>query len=344
MNLSSERISNKDAFNSVYLTKLQREPKKKRRVSKISPFKSRRISEPILSMEDFERRFQFNNLVRAYNQLLVKKKSNFGSVDEKDSSNRLFLPMIKEIKIKKHGMNDISNELAYNESEYDTDNRKEGTKIKKNYNNAENNIIDSNNTLELKNINTKSNLNKSDSSLTQSLIENKSTLKSKLSLDYDRERKRLLLRNLSNDSLLAQYKVRYMIALKDFKDRTKIAKENYKDELTKIRNEILPKSKNEELFKPYEFDFNSNKMQIKLKNEFNFFQYKKPKKVVNAIDKRLLLMLKKLKMNKEKKNIWGVVKLKSDSLKPSQRSIQNMLRKQKKIEFDEIKFDSTEKN
>ena len=344
MNLSSERISNKDAFNSVYLTKLQREPKKKRRVSKISPFKSRRISEPILSMEDFERRFQFNNLVRAYNQLLVKKKSNFGSVDEKDSSNRLFLPMIKEIKIKKHGMDDISNEIAYNESEYDTDNRKEGTKIKKNYNNAENNIIDSNNTLELKNINTKSNLNKSDSSLTQSLIENKSTLKSKLSLDYDRERKRLLLRNLSNDSLLAQYKVRYMIALKDFKDRTKIAKENYKDELTKIRNEILPKSKNEELFKPYEFDFNSNKMQIKLKNEFNFFQYKKPKKVVNAIDKRLLLMLKKLKMNKEKKNIWGVVKLKSDSLKPSQRSIQNMLRKQKKIEFDEIKFDSTEKN
>ena len=344
MNLSSERISNKDAFNSVYLTKLQREPKKKRRVSKISPFKSRRISEPILSMEDFERRFQFNNLVRAYNQLLVKKKANFGSVDEKDSSNRLFLPMIKEIKIKKHGMDDISNELAYNESEYDTDNRKEGTKIKKNYNNAENNIIDSNNTLELKNINTKSNLNKSDSSLTQSLIENKSTLKSKLSLDYDRERKRLLLRNLSNDSLFAQYKVRYMIALKDFKDRTKIAKENYKDELTKIRNEILPKSKNEELFKPYEFDFNSNKMQIKLKNEFNFFQYKKPKKVVNAIDKRLLLMLKKLKMNKEKKNIWGVVKLKSDSLKPSQRSIQNMLRKQKKIEFDEIKFDSTEKN
>ena len=344
MNLSSERISNKDAFNSVYLTKLQREPKKKRRVSKISPFKSRRISEPILSMEDFERRFQFNNLVRAYNQLLVKKKSNFGSVDEKDSSNRLFLPMIKEIKIKKHGMDDISNEIAYNESEYDTDNRKEGIKIKKNYNNAENNIIDSNNTLELKNINTKSNLNKSDSSLTQSLIENKSTLKSKLSLDYDRERKRLLLRNLSNDSLLAQYKVRYMIALKDFKDRTKIAKENYKDELTKIRNEILPKSKNEELFKPYEFDFNSNKMQIKLKNEFNFFQYKKPKKVVNAIDKRLLLMLKKLKMNKEKKNIWGEVKLKSDSLKPSQRSIQNMLRKQKKIEFDEIKFDSTEKN
>ena len=344
MNLSSERISNKDAFNSVYLTKLQREPKKKRRVSRISPFKSRRISEPILSMEDFERRFQFNNLVRAYNQLLVKKKSNFGSVDEKDSSNRLFLPMIKEIKIKKHGMDDISNEIAYNESEYDTDNRKEGTKIKKNYNNAENNIIDSNNTLELKNINTKSNLNKSDSSLTQSLIENKSTLKSKISLDYDRERKRLLLRNLSNDSLFAQYKVRYMIALKDFKDRTKIAKENYKDELTKIRNEILPKSKNEELFKPYEFDFNSNKMQIKLKNEFNFFQYKKPKKVVNAIDKRLLLMLKKLKMNKEKKNIWGVVKLKSDSLKPSQRSIQNMLRKQKKIEFDEIKFDSTEKN
>ena len=344
MNLSSERISNKNAFNSVYLTKLQREPKKKRRVSKISPFKSRRISEPILSMEDFERRFQFNNLVRAYNQLLVKKKSNFGSVDEKDSGNRLFLPMIKEMKIKKHGMDDISNEIAYNESEYDTDNRKEGTKIKKNYNNAGNNIIDSNNTLELKNINTKSNLNKSDSSLTQSLIENKSTLKSKISLDYDRERKRLLLRNLSNDSLLAQYKVRYMIALKDFKDRTKIAKENYKDELTKIRNEILPKSKNEELFKPYEFDFNSNKMQIKLKNEFNFFQYKKPKKVVNAIDKRLLLMLKKLKMNKEKKNIWGVVKLKSDSLKPSQRSIQNMLRKQKKIEFDEIKFDSTEKN
>ena len=43
MNLSSERLSNKNASNSVYLTKLQREPKEKRRVSRISPFKSLHI-------------------------------------------------------------------------------------------------------------------------------------------------------------------------------------------------------------------------------------------------------------------------------------------------------------
>ena len=338
MNQSSERIYSKDVINSVYLTKLQREPKKKRRVSRISPFRSRRVSEPILSMEDFERRFQFNNLVRAYNHLLVTKKSTSSS-DEKDNS-KLILPMIKEIKIKKHGMNDTDteNEIKYNESENDTDNKT------KNFNNSVNDNIDTyNSKKESKDKSVKSKLNKSDATLTQSQSLNKSTSKSKLSLNYDKERKRLLLRNLSNDSLFAQYKVRYLIALKDYQDKTKLAKQNYQNELEKIRNEILPKSKNEEFFKAYEFDFNSNKMQLKLKNQFNFFQYIQPKKekVINPIDKRLLLMLKKLKINKERKSIFSEVKLKSSSLKPSQRSIQNMLRKEKRYELkDEIKIDS----
>ena len=338
MNQSSERIYSKDVINSVYLTKLQREPKKKRRVSRISPFRSRRVSEPILSMEDFERRFQFNNIVRAYNHLLVTKKSTSSS-DEKDNS-KLILPMIKEIKIKKHGMNDTGteNEIKYNESENDTDN-----KIK-NFNNSISDNIDTyNSKKESKDKSVKSKLNKSDATLTQSQSLNKSTSKSKLSLNYDKERKRLLLRNLSNDSLFAQYKVRYLIALKDYQDKTKLAKQNYQNELEKIRNEILPKSKNEEFFKAYEFDFDSNKMQLKLKNQFNFFQYIQPKKekVINPIDKRLLLMLKKLKINKERKSIFSEVKLKSSSLKPSQRSIQNMLRKEKRYELkDEIKIDS----
>ena len=338
MNQSSERIYSKDVINSVYLTKLQREPKKKRRVSRISPFRSRRVSEPILSMEDFERRFQFNNIVRAYNHLLVTKKSTSSS-DEKDNS-KLILPMIKEIKIKKHGMNDTGteNEIKYNESENDTDNKT------KNFNNSiSDNIETYNSKKESKDKSVKSKLNKSDATLTQSQSLNKSTSKSKLSLNYDKERKRLLLRNLSNDSLFAQYKVRYLIALKDYQDKTKLAKQNYQNELEKIRNEILPKSKNEEFFKAYEFDFNSNKMQLKLKNQFNFFQYIQPKKekVINPIDKRLLLMLKKLKINKERKSIFSEVKLKSSSLKPSQRSIQNMLRKEKRYELkDEIKIDS----
>ena len=338
MNQSSERIYSKDVINSVYLTKLQREPKKKRRVSRISPFRSRRVSEPILSMEDFERRFQFNNLVRAYNHLLVTKKSTSSS-DEKDNS-KLILPMIKEIKIKKHGMNDTvtENEIKYNESENDTDNKT------KNFNNSISDNIDTyNSKKESKDKSVKSKLNKSDATLTQSQSLNKSTSKSKLSLNYDKERKRLLLRNLSNDSLFAQYKVRYLIALKDYQDKTKLAKQNYQNELEKIRNEILPKSKNEEFFKAYEFDFNSNKMQLKLKNQFNFFQYIQPKKekAINPIDKRLLLMLKKLKINKERKSIFSEVKLKSSSLKPSQRSIQNMLRKEKRYELkDEIKIDS----
>ena len=340
MNQSSERIYSKEVINSVYLTKLQREPKKKRRVSRISPFRSRRISEPILSMEDFERRFQFNNLVRAYNHLLVNRKSISGSTDEKDSS-KLFLPMIKEIKIKKHGMNDTEseNEIKYNESENVTDN-----KIKS-YNNVENENIESySSKKELKNKSTKSKLNKSDLTLTQSQILNKSTLKTKLSLNYDKERKRLLLRNLSNDSLFAQYKVRYLIALKDYQNKTKLAKENYQNELEKLRNEILPKSKNEEFFKAYDFDFNSNKMQVQLKNQFNFFQYKQPKRVINPIDKRLLLMLKKLKINKERKSIFSEVKLKTDSLKASQRTIQNMLRREKRNELkEEIKVDSPKK-
>ena len=144
MDFSSERLSNKEEASSVYLTKLQKIPKKRKRVSRrISPHRARRISEPILSMEDFERRFQFNNLVREYNHLIAKKKPTNVSVDEKDTASKLFLPIIKEIKIKKHGMNDSESEVGFNESEYETENKNEGIRALKNYNSSENNNIDS---------------------------------------------------------------------------------------------------------------------------------------------------------------------------------------------------------
>lgn len=347
MDFSSERSSNKEATNSVYLTKLKKMPKNGKRVRRISPFRPRRISEPILSMEDFERRFQFNNLVRAYNHLIGKKKRNTGSVDEKETTNKLSLPVIKEIKIKKHGMNYSESEVGFNESDYETENKNEGIRTIKNYNSSENNNIDSYNTKpELKDKSSKNKLEKTHSTMSQSYIFNKSNIKSKMTLDYDKERKRLLLRNLSNDSIFAQYKVRYMLALKDYKDKTKLAQINYQNELEKIRNEKLPKSKNEELFKVYELDFNPNKAKLKLKNDYNFFQYKAPKKISNETDLRLIQLFKTLKRNKDKKNIWGgEIELKSNFIKPSQRSIKNMLRKEKGIEFyDEIKFDSPEEN
>ena len=348
MDFSSERSSNKEEASPVYLTKLQKNPKKRKRVSRrISPHRARRISEPILSMEDFERRFQFNNLVREYNHLIAKKKPTNVSVDEKDTASKLFLPIIKEIKIKKHGMNDSESEVGFNESEYETENKNEGIRALKNYNSSENNNIDSFNTKpELKDKSSKTKFDKTHTTLSQSFVFNKSNIKGKMSLDYDKEKKRLLLRNLSNDSIFAQYKVRYMLALKDYKDKTKLAQMNYQNELEKIRNEKLPKSKNEELFKVYELDFNSNKMKIKLKNEFNFFQCKMPKKISNETDLRLIQLFKTLKRNKDRKNIWGgEIELKSNCIKPSQRSIKNMLRKEKGIEFyDEIKFDSPEQN
>ena len=72
MNLNLQRVPDKEVINSQYLSKIYRQQNKNEGLSYKGPLSNNRISYPIMSVEDFERRFQFNNVVRTYNN--IKRK------------------------------------------------------------------------------------------------------------------------------------------------------------------------------------------------------------------------------------------------------------------------------
>ena len=115
--------------------------------------------------------------------------------------------------------------------------------------------------------------------------------------------------------------------VKEYKLKNKKAKDNFKEQLEKIKNEKIPKSKNEELFKEYEVKFNPDRITQILKNEFQFFQIDNSlKKKIDAAD------LRRKKIFEDKKNNFEIM---HNGMKPSQRIIQNMLRREKNIELYE---------
>lgn len=343
MNLNLKRIPEKDNINSKYLSNLYRQQNKKELLSYKGPLGSNRISYPILSVEDFERRFQFNNIVRSYNNLILNKRKNLNKSGGKNSDG-LYLPLIKEIKIKKHGMNDDFNEFGYIQENSESKNAKDKSN-RNNRNSSENNemeIFNTNNDINERNL--KSKYYGTNSTLSQSIILNKSNSNSKSSYDIFQEKKKILMRHLSHDSIFAAYKAMYILAQKDFKKKNKLAEYDYKDQLEKLKKEKMPKSKNEELFKEYVLKFNSEKLKEKLKDDFNFFQEEIENKVVNETDMRLNKLFRKLKKNEEKKNITNYFDKKHSHLKPSQRSIKTMLRKERKIDLLENKLIYIPKN
>ena len=102
----------------------------------------------------------------------------------------------------------------------------------------------------------------------------------------------------------------------------------FKEQLEKIKNEKIQKSKNEELFKEYELKFNPEKFTQKLKNEFQFFRKNTFKDFQNNEDKKIILYNYELNNN---------------GMKPSQRIIQNILRREKNNEiYDKSLFNLNE--
>ena len=336
MNLNLQRVPNKEVINSQFLSKIYRQQNKKEGLSYKGPLSNNRISYPIMSVEDFERRFQFNNVVRTYNNLIGNKKKISNSIESKENSKGSYLPIIKEIKIKKNNKNDYEyNDSAYNQESSENKNKMIKS-VRNNYNSSENNELDlynSNNDFNERN--RKSKYYGTNSTLSQSMVFNKSHINSNMSLDNIEEKKKLLMRNLSHESIFEAYKARYALATKDFKNKSKLAESDYRRQLEIIKKEKMPKSKNEEFFKEYELKFSADRMKEKLKDEFHFFHQEIQKKAINETDLRLERLFKKLKKNEEKKSIWSYFDIKRNNIKPSQRSILNMLRKDKKVEIIE---------
>ena len=328
MNINFNPLQIKENVEPQNMIKIQKNPTKKKFVSYKGPLGSNRVTYPVLSVEDFERRFQFNNVVRNYNQLLGNKKRFANSIYSTDSSKGVFFPLIKEIEIKKHGMND--NEfIASDYNQESSENRNQGVKIMRNKNKS----FETYNNEDLNERIMKSKYFGTNSTLSQSIIFNKSIQNSNMTLDNINERKKILMRNLSNDSIFGPHRARYLLAEHDLKYKTKLAECEYKKQLEIIKKEKIPLSKNAKMFQEYELKFSTDKTKDKLKSDFYFFRNEIKRKRFTEIDTRLKRLFQKLKRNEEKKSNSSYFDIKHNYMKPSQRTIKNMLRKEEKADL-----------
>ena len=329
MNLYLYKLPKREEINSKYLSNLYRRKDNRRGLS----FKNNMTNQSNKSQKGYvpqnlERKFQFNYIVKTFNSLINNsKKRNANSIENKENSDRLYLPIIKEFNITKNNHN---NEELFNSHFYN--NQPLQLKNIPLYNNSENNHEkDKDNNFTLNELSekfsrSKNLLERSNSTISQSIINNRSNSKIINDID-DSEKNKTIFRNLSHGSIFEAYKKQYLSSLKEYKLKNKKAKDNFKEQLEKIKNEKIPKSKNEELFKEYEVKFNPDRITQILKNEFQFFQIDNSlKKKIDAAD------LRRKKIFEDKKNNFEIM---HNGMKPSQRIIQNMLRREKNIELYE---------
>ena len=340
MNLYLSKLPKREDINSNYLTNLFTNKGNRRGISFESHLAKNNMNfnpKNLKSPQALERKFQFNFVVKTYNSLMkIRKRNSNNSVENKTKSPRLYLPIIKEFNLTKKS-NDNSNDNKTKDDEYNLN-----TYFHQNENN-------NNNYIKLKNIpfyddelndffsKSRNVLEKSNSTLSQSLINNRSNISSK----YINENKndKIKFRNLSHSSIFEEYKKQFLSSVQKYKTRNKLAEITFKEKLEKIKNEKIQKSKNEELFKEYELKFNPEKFTEKLKSEFQFFKNDN-KRILKqrTMDENVLprkKIFKGIKNNEDNKNNLYYYEMKHNGIKPSQRIIQNMLRREKKIELYE---------
>ena len=320
MNLYLSKLPKREEINTNYLTNLFTSKGNRRGISFESHLAKNNMNFNLknLKSQALERKFQFNFVVKTYNSLMkkFKKRNSNNSVENNIKSSKLYLPIIKEFNISKKSK---SNDNSSNDNKTKDDEYKLNTYFNQNENN---NINNSNNYIKLKNIpfyddelndifsKSKNILEKSNSTLSQSIINNRSNVSSK----YINEKKndKIKFRNLSHSSIFEEYKKQFLSSVQKYKTRNKLAEITFKEQLEKIKNEKIQKSKNEELFKEYELKFNPEKFTQKLKNEYQFFRNNTFKDFQNNEDKKIILYNYELNNNGKK---------------PSQRIIQNILRR-----------------
>ena len=337
MNLYLSRLPKKEDINSNYLNNLYSNKKAREGLSYKGHLAQNNMnfnSKNIYSPANLERKFQFNYIIRTFNFLINnnKKRAN-NSVENKNDSHKLYLPMIKEFEITNNNNKLKEEDFLHNidKKENNIVNSMNSLKNMPLYENSENNneeIVD-------KFSKSKNFFDKSNSTVSQSIINNKSYSSSKMF--NDSEKNKTIFRNLSHGSIFEAYKKQYLSSVKEYKTRNIIAEKNFKEKLEKIKREKIKKSKDEELFKEYELKFNPEKFTQKLKNEFKFFQNERNciKRKADEDETKRKKLFKDLKKNEDKKNCLSYYELKHGGIKPSQRIIQNMLRKEKKEEIYE---------
>ena len=355
MNLYLQKLPKRQEINTDYLINLYTNNSGKRGLSYKSPLAKNNMNfnkKNIYFPQRLERKFQFGYVVKTYNSLINNKKRNNNSVENKENSDRLILPVIKEFEISKSNNDSKNNEpnitkkgqFKYNI--YKKNSHLNKLNLLKNiplydFENNNEDVIDTFSKL-------KNTLDKSNSTISQSIINNATNSASKIFNEKEKEeREKIIFRNLSHGSIFEAYKKQFLASIKDYKSRNKMAENILKEKLEKIKNEKIPKSKNEELFKEYELNFNQERFTQKLKNEFQFFQNdinNAKKKSADEAEIRRKKLFKIIKKNEDKKNNSNYYELKHSGIKPSQRIIQNMLRKEKKLDlYEQSLIDLNEK-
>ena len=317
MHLKINKLPARIDYNSDYLKKLYGE-KGVQLIYKNS-------NNPYLTQKT-ERKFQFKYVVRTFNNLMNSHKKKYGSVEPKISPNFCF-PNIKEYYGDNNNLRREENKKNLDNKREDIENKFSSSKLKNiPFYNLED-LINEKNNFKIKNINSNNFFEKSKS--------NTNIINNNYNLINEEKKTKTLFRNLSNGSLFEVCKKKYLASIRDFKRRNKMAENTFKEQLEKIKKEKVKKSKNEELFKEYEVKFNPDKFTESLKNEFQFFQDDDNK---NNLRKKTFeestLKIKKLfkDLNNNDKKTSTYYELMHNGLKPSQRIIQNILRREKKLE------------
>jgi hypothetical protein len=326
MNLYLSRLPKKEEINSQYLSQLIRDRGGKKETiykghtrNKNMIFNSKNVYFP----QSLERKFQFNFIVKSFNSLIKNKKRNTNSVESNQKSQRLYLPIIKEYNLLKDNKNE-------EENKFNTPNSKNEMYINEYFKKFPFYEIHDGNEEFSK---SKNLLERSNSTISQSINNNnKSCTSSKL--NNDNEKDNIIFRNLSHGSIFEAYKKQYLSSVRDYKIKSKLAETVFIDKLEKLKNLKFKKSKNEELFKEYELNFNPERITNNLKKEFQFFQDDSfKKKNIDKQEIRRKKLFNNIKHKEDKKS--GLYEMKHNEMKPSQRIIQNMLRREKKLELYE---------
>lgn len=336
MNLYLSKLPKREGMDTNYLSQLYRNNNIKRGLS----YKGFMIKDGIAINTNnpknaylshkLERQFQFNYVVKTFNSLINNKKRNTSSIEIKNRVNRLFLPNIKYCHSNKNKYKYLNNEeLLFNLH----NNNNEPLQLT---NLAYYNMSENNNNKTLNELSSKfsksRNFDKSNSTISQSMVNNISNSKIlNINNESETERNKSMFRNLSHGSIFEAYKKQYLYSIKEYKTKNKIAENHFKEQLEQLRKEKIPKSKNEEYFKEYQVKFNPFILTAKLRKEFQFFRNEASIKA-KTID---LMNQRRQKNYEDKKNNSHYYYILNNGMKPSQRIIQNMLRRDKKMELYE---------
>lgn len=320
MNLKINKLPARIEYNSDYLKKLYGE--------KGVQLFYKNSKNPYLPQK-IERKFQFKYVVRTFNNLMNSHKKKYGSVEPKNSPNFSF-PKIKELFGDNKDNNNLrreENKIILNNKNEDIENKFSSSRLRNiPFYNLEDLIDEKKNNYKIKDINSNNFLEKSKSNI--HIFNNYNLMK-------EEKKTKSLFRNLSNGSLFEVCKKKYLSSIRDYKARNKMAEHTFKEQLEKIKKEKFKKSKNEELFKEYEVRFNPDKFTESLKNEFQFFEDDNDKnnvrkKTFEESNLKIKKLFKDLNYNDKKTSTY--YELMHNGLKPSQRIIQNMIRRDKKLE------------